>query len=233
MVKKLSYKVQKIILHKFNNTSKLWTILYPKTSGDMVLGQVSDSKLFDGHETKDFMPSTFSSFMRVVDTSHKPQGFLAKKAIFHSDYDYMENYVNVNFPYENSVWVQNEVYVENGLKRLSTREYVDNVHGMLIGTPTLTATGKNTSTNGEIYNHLVYRAEEADKLTSPRNINNIPFDGTKDIFVPFYIVSDYPPANKELLWIKASTHVLCYYDKVKKNWYPTTAVWQEEKDKVM
>ena len=54
-----AYKIQKIVLHDFNNMNKQWAILYPKTSGDMVVGQVSDSKLFDGHPTEDFMPSKY------------------------------------------------------------------------------------------------------------------------------------------------------------------------------
>ena len=204
-----SYKIQKIILHDFNNMNKQWTILYPKTSGDMVVGQVSDSKLFDGHSTEDFMPSTFSSYMRVEDkqttgttTKKVPQGLLAKELIVAQNYNKMEDWVEKNrSANENSIWVKNNVYVENGKKLLATKEYVDNAHGQLLGNGL-------TTQSGEIYHHLVQHAE-----------------------IPFCFISNTPPTNTKLLWIKSDTHTICYYDNSKNGWVPTTGVWSEDANK--
>ena len=227
-----AYKIQKIVLHDFNNMNKQWAILYPKTSGDMVVGQVSDSKLFDGHPTEDFMPSTFSTYMRVVDKKTTssgikkvPQGLLAKEFIVAQNYDKMEDWVEANRgSTENSIWVKDKVYVENGKKELSTVEYVDDVHGQLLGSGPITQTG-------EIYNHLVHHSEVADKLTKSVLINGINFDGSKNIDIPFCYISNTPPTNTKLLWIKEDTHTICYYDGLKSAWVPTTSVWSEDANK--
>lgn len=227
-----SYKIQKIILHDFNNMNKQWTVLYPKTSGDMVVGQVSDSKLFDGHSTEDFMPSTFSSYMRVEDkqttgttTKKVPQGLLAKELIVAQNYNKMEDWVEKNrSANENSIWVKNNVYVEDGKKLLVTKEYVDNVHGQLLGNGL-------TTQSGEIYHHLVQHAEKADRLTTGALINGVNFDGSANIEIPFCFISNTPPTNTKLLWIKSDTHTICYYDNSQNGWVPTTGVWSEDANK--
>ncbi len=228
-----SYKVKKIVLHTFNDINKQWSLLYPKTSGDMVEGRVENSRLFDGYETKDFLPSTFSSYMRVVSDLDKqtPQGMMTKGIVVTNDYDKDEAKAKPN-----SIWVKGNVFVQNGALELSTKKYVDEIHGLLTTgdyttTDSTSAGGKkNTVQSGEIYNHLVYRSEKADKLTTPVKINSVVFDGTKDVEIPFYEVTDNPPALKSKLWIKASTHTIYYYDTTKSKWMPTTSVWEEEKN---
>lgn len=228
-----TYKVQKILLHTFDDLSKQWKILYPKTSGDMVEGRVENSRMFDGYEVKDFMPSTFTSYMRVIDglTTKNPQGIMARGIVVTNDYDKDEPKAKPN-----SIWVKGNVFVQNGTLELSTKKYVDELHGTLTtGDYTVTdsesAGGKkNTTRSGEIYNHLVYRAEKADKLTTPVHINNVTFDGTKDIEIPMFEVSDTAPKNLKKLWIKASTHTIYYFDTASNKWLPTTSVWEEEKN---
>lgn len=219
-------KIKKVTLEEFNDLNKTWSPIYPKTSGDMVIGRVEDARLFDGRETKDFMPSTFSSNMRVISnlTKETPQGMLVKGLVVTSNYNKNESCMKPN-----SIWVQGNVFVENGKLQLSTKKYVDEIYGALTGGTTDTS-GKNTTKSGEIYNHLVYRAEKADKLTTPVQINEVYFDGTKNIQIPFYEVSENAPANKTKLWIKKSTHTLYYYDSSAGKWMPTTSVWYEDRN---
>ena len=226
-------KIKKVTLEEFNDLNKTWSPIYPKTSGDMVIGRVENARLFDGRETKDFMPSTFSSNMRVISNLAKetPQGMLVKGLVVTSNYD--KNEVGMAY---NSIWVQGTVKVNNGTLEVATQKYVDEIHGQLTtGDYTVTdsqsAGGKkNTTQSGEIYNHLVYRAEKADKLTTPVQINEVYFDGTKNIQIPFYEVSENAPANKTKLWIKKSTHTLYYYDSSAGKWMPTTSVWYEDRN---
>ena len=227
-----AYKIKKIELKEFDDINKKWDIIYPKTSGDMIEGRVENSRLFDGRETSSFMPSTFSSNMRIVSdlTAQTPQGLITKGIVVTSAYDTDEPKFK-----NNSIWVKGTVYITNGNYEVSTKKYVDEVHGMLTTgdytvTDSLSPGGKkNTTQSGEIYNHLVYRAEKADKLTTPIQINEVTFDGTSSIQIPFYEVSNNPPSNKTKLWIKKDTHTLYYFDSSSNKWMPTTSVWSEDK----
>ena len=220
-------KIKKVTLEEFNDLNKTWSPIYPKTSGDMVVGRVENARLLDGRETKDFMPSTFSSNMRVISDLAKqtPQGMLVRGLVVTSNY-------NENEPkmMGNSIWVQGTVKVNNGTLEVATKKYVDEIHGTLTAGGYNATDGKNNSKTGEIYNHLVYRAEKADKLTTPVKINEVSFDGTKDIQIPFYELSDTAPTNKKKLWIKKSTHTIYYYDSSANKWMPTTSVWYEDRN---
>ena len=98
-----NYKAKKIILREYNNLNKQWELLYPKTTGDMIEGRVENARLLDGKEPKDFMPSTFSSYMKITDPDNKPQGAIMRGLVVSVDYrrdevKAMNNSIWVNTP---------------------------------------------------------------------------------------------------------------------------------------
>ena len=64
-----SYKAKKITLREFNNTNKQWEILYPQTTGDMVVGRVENSRLFDGKQQTEFMQIHYK--LKTLIINHK------------------------------------------------------------------------------------------------------------------------------------------------------------------
>jgi hypothetical protein len=227
----MAYKAKKIILREFNNTNKQWEILYPQTTGDMVVGRVENSRLFDGKERTEFMPSSFANPLQIKTPDNKPQMMTVRGIVVSGDYNRDEVKGKAN-----SVWVKGNVFVQNGQLQVATKKYVDEVHSLLttgeydVTDPQSPEGKKNTTKSGEIYNHLVYRSEKADKLTTGSKINGVQFNGTADIEIPFYQVSVAPPTNKKMLWINESSKTIYFYSPKTQKWMPTTAVWSEDKD---
>ena len=225
-----SYKAKKITLREFNNTNKQWEILYPQTTGDMVVGRVENSRLFDGKQQTEFMPSYFANPLQIKNPDNKPQMLTTRGIVVSGDYSRDEIKGKAN-----SIWVKGNVYVLNGQYQVATQKYVDEMHAQL-------TTGnydvddedsegkKNTTQSGEIYNHLVYRSEKADRLTTGSKINGVQFNGEDDVEIPFYSVSPSPPSNKKLLWINESSKTIYFFSEQTQKWMPTTAVWSEDKD---
>lgn len=121
-----SYKAKKITLREFNNTNKQWEILYPQTTGDMVVGRVENSRLFDGKQQTEFMPSSFANPLQIKNPDNKPQMLTTRGIVVSGDYSRDEIKGKAN-----SVWVKGNVYVLNGQYQVATQKYVDEMHAQL------------------------------------------------------------------------------------------------------
>ena len=198
-------KIDKIILQQYNDKTNAWTVLYPKTSGDMVSGRVDDSLKFNGLTTDKFMPSTFSSFLEVIDENKTPQGLAANRIVVSTDYVNDEAKVTAN-----QMFVKGKLFVLNG-QEVATQNDVDKMIS-------------KTTTN--ILASKVNASRLADKLSAAPTINDVVFDGTKNINIQMYVVSNTPPTNTSKLWIDGDGVVNYYYNN---KWNPCTAVWDEDK----
>lgn len=199
-------KIKKTILQQYNEKQNDWSVLYPKTSGDMVVGRVDNSLKFDGKTSDKFMPSTFSSFLEIKDTDNKPQGLAANRLIVSNDYKNDEQKVSVN-----QAFIKGKLFVLNG-QEVATQA---DINKMINKTITNVLASK------------VNAAVTADKLSTSPTINDVVFDGSKNINIQMFIISSIAPTDTTKLWIDATNSTINFYNNGK--WNPCTAVWDEDK----
>lgn len=198
-------KLKKITLKEYNDKANTWTVLYPMTSGDMVKGIVSNSLRLNGKTDDKFMPSTFSSYLEVKTPDGKPAGCCTGKLVVSNDY--VNDALKIS---DTQAFIKGKLFVLNG-QEVATQNDVDKMV---------------SRTTSNILASKVNASRLADKLSASPTINDIVFDGTKNINIQCFIVSSTAPTNTSKLWIDSDSVIRYYYNN---KWNPCTAVWDEDK----
>ena len=114
-------KIKKLNLKEYDARNNTWTMLLPRTTGDMVIGRVNNSRKLDGKTADEFMPSKSDEAIILTDTNGETQAIAVQKIVVGEDYSNM-----LERTQNGELYVQGEAFAENG-KKLVTQEYVQHI----------------------------------------------------------------------------------------------------------
>ena len=199
----ITLKIRKVTLKAYDGDNHEWVGIYPRTSGDRVVGQVPDSAKLGGQPPSAFMPAySDGAPVRILKSDGKStQGLSCGKLVVSDNPLTDEKRVGAGDAY-----FAGKLYAQNG-RQVATLYDVSTTVSQI---------------ESAVVNSKVSAATTADRLTTPVTINGVKFDGSQSISTPVFICSSTPPADITKFWVD-DDHVLNFYANGK--WNQIVGAW--------
>lgn len=122
----MANKIIKLDLSIFDEPNNSWTFIFPRTSGDMVIGRVGDSAKLGGKDASAFLSNIFDADLEIKDESNNMKGLVSGALVISDDIDDKTHLNN------NDAYIKGKLYIQGGQEVATLDTISDQVEGIAL-----------------------------------------------------------------------------------------------------